>query len=171
VYTLKDFACIEVNYDEDFVFQQIIPKAKLYVLKVVLPEILTRYWTKQNCEKTVSQQNNISANNDLAIPSCSIPSNPTNESPSHDPSTLSQMIQSHTCFCNGTVVIPETNNSIIRCASNLCRAKVFHRFCLESLGKKRFNKNWICNACKADKKKSEKENQLNKRQKTDNHPT
>ena len=45
VYTTKDFACIEVPYDETLVTEQIVPKAKLYVLQVALPELLTRYWT------------------------------------------------------------------------------------------------------------------------------
>ncbi|KZS03365.1 Uncharacterized protein APZ42_033923 [Daphnia magna] len=51
VYTTKDFACIEVPYDETLVTEQMVPKAKLYVLQVALPELLTRYWTAVRYEK------------------------------------------------------------------------------------------------------------------------
>ncbi|EFX78673.1 hypothetical protein DAPPUDRAFT_320306 [Daphnia pulex] len=51
VNTTKDFACIEVPYDETLVTEQMVPKAKLYMLKVALPELLTRYWTAVRYEK------------------------------------------------------------------------------------------------------------------------
>jgi hypothetical protein len=43
VNTTKDFACIEVPYDETLVTEQMVPKSKLYMLKVALAELLTRY--------------------------------------------------------------------------------------------------------------------------------
>ena len=173
VYTLQDFACIQVDYEEEFVFEHIIPKAKLYVMKIVLPEIVTRYWTKLQCEKNVPHDPNTISHVNVAVQSSSTKasSNPTNVQSSHQPCSLITITQSQICFCNGTVSIPANNSSVVNCASQLCRAKVFHRFCLEKLGKKRFNKNWACDACKSDNKRDKEKNPQSTGDKENNPPS
>lgn len=46
VYLENDFACVEVPFDIDLVRDEIIPKSKLFIINVVLPELLSRYWTQ-----------------------------------------------------------------------------------------------------------------------------
>ena len=163
VFTLKDFACIEINFDDNLVYEQRIPKAKLYVLKIALPEVLTRYWTKLLPEKNVPIDPNVVTTVvvtelNSAEPTC----NPVNSPPSlpscDETSTLITISQSYKCFCNGTVQIPVNNAAIVQCANDLCRAKVFHKFCLQKLGKKVFRTTWLCDACK-DEKAKEKQRQ------------
>lgn len=125
-----------------------VPKAKLCVLQVALPELLTRYWTAVRYEKK----------------------NPAEESGTNvqDGCQTQTSINSPLCHCNGLVNIPNDNSSIVECANLSCLVKRYHKFCLESLGKKRFSSKWECDDCKYVK---EVQNKENKRPKTTNNLT
>lgn len=191
VYTNKDFCCISISYEENLVSEHIIPRAKLYVLEVVLPEILTKHWTKIVPEQNVPVDDNEMVNIEVHATSneptdsttdqtsqiahsVNINDEPTNtilptivsdiRNPLSEVTTTMTITAFQMCFCNGLNEIPRNNSGTVNCANSSCRAKVFHRFCLESLGKKRFSSKWICDPCKHQKNS---QNQGKKRQKQD----
>jgi hypothetical protein len=102
VYTSKDFGCFCIDFHETFVNEHIIPKSKLYVVQVVFPEILSKYWSEtrykiapmdENEIVNIQVQESTMDNNGKEISSIQV--------------TCSQM--SH---CNGLVKIPDDNNVV-----------------------------------------------------------
>jgi hypothetical protein len=59
VYTSKDFGCFSIDFDETFVKEHIIPKSKLYVVQVVFPEILSKYWSETRYKIAPTDENEI----------------------------------------------------------------------------------------------------------------
>lgn len=143
VYTSKDFGCFNIDYEENFVTENIIPKSKLYILQVVLPELLSKYWSQTRYEKSSSKDKNETVNLEMQESTIDQSGNVVN---------TVKVTRSQMCYCNGLVKIPTNNDSIINCANENCREHVYHRFCLEALGKKRFNSNWECDPCKKIKR-------------------
>ena len=139
VWTPKDFVCVPVFADQNWVDVN-IPKFKLFALNVVIPELLSKYWTvgryrlpKVAAEEVVSME--VDQENHLVIRN---ERSPDNDSNSHFP-----------CICNGQLNV---DNEMISCADKECYGKKFHRCCLNLEGK-RVTVKWRCDMCVKKSKK------------------
>jgi hypothetical protein len=107
VWTLEDFVCVPVFADQRLV-EVNIPKFKLFALNVVIPELLSKYWTvgryrlpQLTAEEVVSME--VDHDNHLVIRS---DQSPDNDSNSHFP-----------CICNGQLSV---GNEMISFAAKAC---------------------------------------------------
>lgn len=88
--------------------ENIIPKSKLYILQVVLPELLSKYWSQTRYQKPSSNDLNEMVNLEVQESTIDHTGNSVN---------TFQVTRSQMGHCNGLVKIPSNNDSVITCAN------------------------------------------------------
>lgn len=101
VYTTKDFVCIPVLRNESFITQYMVPKCQVFIREIILPELLSKYWTVTRFR---NDTNNAVVEIDLEICNATSPCQPIvifeidKENRKQQTSTL------YPCICDGKKV-------------------------------------------------------------------
>ena len=140
MWTPKDFVCVPVFADQRWVEVNIL-KFKLLALYVVIPELLSKYWTvgryrlpQLTTEEVVSME--VDHDNHLVIRN---DQSPDNDSNSHFP-----------CICNGQLSV---DNEMISCAPKKCYMVRSFTVVFFKLEGKRVTLKWRCDMCVKKSKK------------------
>lgn len=156
VYTTVDLVILRIAFNRAFTLS-IIPKLKAFAETVLLPEMLGKYFTETSCtEKYNDSQDRLTTQNENAVQT-------SHDFPVNDESfqqtnctEIIVYVKANVSKCLSTDIVcgiskncyVKQNDSIVNCSSQSCSVKKYHRSCLMELGKKRFDKNWICDACR-----------------------
>lgn len=178
VNTTVDIAILAIEYDEEFT-DPLINYFKEFTLRVILPELLGKFFTFGRYVKekeflaAIEQSSKSTTNNEQEVVSvellAAVEAIPSEDVHHKENETTNDLVESNDviltvnpphigpCICKS---VKEKEDQLIHCAEPTCEVRVFHRSCLVSKGKKRFNKNWCCDSCKSAQKKTAKRQPL-----------
>lgn len=178
VFTTVDIAILQIPLDNDFI-EPLVTFYQEFAVRVILPELLGKYFSvgrylkekelQKALELPSSMKNNdceevfielldgIERTQSRNVENTHLENR--NEIVNRDKQI--QMVTSPEtyagpCICgNG-----KKDDQIIHCSESTCDVHIYHRSCLLSQGKKRFNKDWKCDSCKLARKKTIKRQPL-----------